>query len=164
MNVRRIEEPASFLSVASPLLLADEARHNLMLGLAGTLRDHPDIYPVHRLWVVEHGGHVICAAVQTPPFNLVIAEPVIESAIPALVDAVIGADVALPGVTGATPEADAFARAWEARARVMLERRRRQRIYRLTQSGWGGKTPNGIRLGPSETGSTSSQRRNPPAP
>ena len=135
-----------------------------MLGLAGTLRDHPDIYPVHRLWVVENGGHVICAAVQTPPFNLVIPEPVIESAIPALVDAVIGADVALPGVTGATPEADAFARAWEARARVMLERRRRQRIYRLTQSGWGGKTPNGIRLGPSETGSTSSQRRNPPAP
>ena len=60
MNVRRIEEPASFLSVASPLLLADEARHNLMLGLAGTLRDHPDIYPVHTLWVVEHGGHVIC--------------------------------------------------------------------------------------------------------
>ena len=104
-----------------------------MLGLAGTLRDHPDIYPVHTLWVVEHGGHVICAAVHTPPFNLVIAQPVIESAIPALADAVIGSDVALPGVTGATPEADAFARAWTARAGVMPERRRRQRIYRLTQ-------------------------------
>ena len=104
-----------------------------MLGLAGTLRDHPDIYPVHTLWVVEHGGHVICAAVHTPPFNLVIAQPVIESAIPALADAVIGSDVALPGVTRATPEADAFARAWTARAGVMPERRRRQRIYRLTQ-------------------------------
>ena len=38
-----------------PLLLADEARHNLILGLAATLRDHPQLYPEHRLWLVEDG-------------------------------------------------------------------------------------------------------------
>ncbi|MDQ3672130.1 MAG: GNAT family N-acetyltransferase [Actinomycetota bacterium] len=133
MNVRRIEDPASFLDVAGPLLLADEARHSLILGLAGTLRDHPEVYSDHSLWVVEDDGRVVSAGMQTPPFNVVVARPSVESATDALAHALIEADVAAPGVTGARPEADVFAEAWEARAHTTSERRRRGRIYRLTR-------------------------------
>ena len=53
VEVRRISDPSEFLEAAGPLLLADEARHNLILGIAGTLRDRPGYYPEFRLWCVE---------------------------------------------------------------------------------------------------------------
>src|SRR6266446_4861363 len=56
MDVRRVEDPAAFLADAAPLLLADEARHNLMLGIAGTLRDHPLYYPDYGLWLAQDGS------------------------------------------------------------------------------------------------------------
>jgi hypothetical protein len=43
MDVRLVDDPDEFLAVAGPLLLQDEPRHNLILGLAATLRDHPDV-------------------------------------------------------------------------------------------------------------------------
>ena len=55
-------------------LLADEARHNLILGLAGTLRDEPGLYPEHELWLVEDAGAVVGAALRTPPYNLVLGD------------------------------------------------------------------------------------------
>ena len=53
VQVRPVADAADFLEQAGPLLLADEARHNLMLGIAGTLRDHPGTYPEQRLWLVD---------------------------------------------------------------------------------------------------------------
>ena len=53
MLVKRIESPPDFLGAAGSLLLADEARNNLVLGLAGILRDQPGVYAEHRLWLVE---------------------------------------------------------------------------------------------------------------
>jgi len=38
MEVVRLDDAATFLAQAEPLLLADEARHNLILGIAGTIR------------------------------------------------------------------------------------------------------------------------------
>ena len=102
--VRPIADAADFLEQAGPLLLADEARHNLMLGIAGTLRDHPGTYPEQRLWLVDSGKAVVGAAVQTPPYNLVVAGD--EDALEALA---AGLDQELPGVVGAVPEVDAFA-------------------------------------------------------
>src|SRR5918997_870607 len=75
MEVERLGDAAAFLEEAEPLLLRDEARHNLMLGIAGTLRDDPGIYAEHRLWLVRDGGEVVGAALRTPPLNLVVAEP-----------------------------------------------------------------------------------------
>ena len=92
MRVRRLDDPADFLDVAGPLLLADEARHNLILGLAGTLRDRPGYYDEFRLWVVEDDGRAVAAALQTPPFNLVLAQPADERALARLVDALVADD------------------------------------------------------------------------
>ena len=112
MDVRQVADPREFLDFAGPLLLADEARHNLMLGLARTLVERPSHYPEHRLYLVEDGGAVVGAALRTPPHNLTVAQPAAGGALDALAEAI---DEELPGVSGAVPEVDRFAAAWSAR-------------------------------------------------
>src|SRR5919198_743379 len=53
MEVRAIHEPWRFLEETAPLLLEDEARHNLVLGIAGTLASAPEVHPEFFLWVVR---------------------------------------------------------------------------------------------------------------
>jgi len=100
MNVRRSGDAGAFLEAASPLLLADEARHNLIFGIAGTLRDHPSHYPEYALWLAEDGPEIVGAALRTPPHNLVLARPRGDSAIEALAAAI---DDELPGIIAAQP-------------------------------------------------------------
>nr|MBA2462062.1 hypothetical protein [Actinomycetota bacterium] len=128
MEVVRPANPAEFLERAEPLLLADEARHNLIFGVAGTLRDHPGHYPEHRLWLVLDGETVAAAAVRTPPQNIILA-----GAGPALEDLAREIDDELPGATGAVPEVEDFARAWEAHSGATSEAQRAQGIYALEE-------------------------------
>lgn len=128
MQVRRLDDPVAFLDAAGPLLLAEEARNNLVLGIAGTLRDHPQVYPEFRLWLVEEGGEIVGAAVRTPPHHLALAGPLAPRAAEALVAAI---DEELPGVVGPAVEAEEFAARWStsrgARARGMMA----QGVYAL---------------------------------
>ena len=123
MEVVQVADPSEFLARAAPLLLAEEARHNLILGLAGTLRDQPDVYPDFALWVVEDAGDTVGAALRTRPFNLVLARGS-DEAVALLAGSI---DEELPGVVGALPEVDDFAAAYGAPA----EPRARQGIYAL---------------------------------
>jgi uncharacterized protein len=133
MDVRSIADPAEFLAATEEFLAADEARHNLILGLAGVLRDRPGYYPEFRLRVVLDRDRVVGAALQTPPHNLVLAKPETEAAASALADALARDDVDLPGVSAAVPEADGFAAAWEARRGVARTLQRAQRIYAISE-------------------------------
>jgi predicted GNAT family acetyltransferase len=128
VEVVDLADPAEFLERAGPLLLADEARHNLILGLAGTLWRSPDVYREHRLWFVVDGGVVVGAALRTPPHNLVLARPRVAEAQQALASAIGGP---LPGVTAALPEADSFADAWQAKTGTRRRVRVSQKIYAL---------------------------------
>jgi predicted GNAT family acetyltransferase len=119
----------SFLEVAGPVLLRDEARHSLILGICSTLVESPDAYPAFHLWTVEAAGETVWAAVMTPPFNLVVGLPVDQAALPFAVKALMGQRVILPGVTGAKPEVDEFAASWEAAADVSRRLRMAQGIY-----------------------------------
>ena len=116
---------AEWLRRAETLLLADEARHNLILGIAGDLRDHPGRYAECVLWLVEDAGEVLGAALRTPPHNLVVARAP-EAAITALAESIRGD---LPGVVGAVPEVGHFVAARHARAQP----RARQGIYALRE-------------------------------
>ena len=133
MSVRRFADPVEFLDTAAPLLLEDEARHNLILGLAATLRDRPGHYDDFRLWVADDDGSVAAAALQTPPFNLVLARPANERALESLVDALVVDGADLPGVVAALPEADLFADAWESRRSTTRSVQTAHRIYRLRE-------------------------------
>ena len=119
--VKELDDPADFLEAAGPVLLADEARHNLILGIAGTLRDLPPRYPTFQLWVVTDERVPVAAALRTPPFNLVLAGQV-EGVTP-LADALAHDDAELPGATGAVPEVEAFAARFEAGTGVRARER-----------------------------------------
>ena len=113
------------------MLLADEARHNLILGIAGTLVRQPSTYPEFALWLVENRGSVALAALQTPPYNLTLSRPLRSDALVALCDALEDEGRALPGVTAARPEVDDFVREWTRRGAFTPRARTRQRVYRL---------------------------------
>src|SRR6476659_7736688 len=106
MEVRTHDDPAAWLEAVLPRLMLAEARHDLHLGLAHTLVHHPSVYPSKNLWSVEDGGRVVAAALQTPPHNLVLAQPAAEGALDELVEAIGAAEIRLPGVIGGLPEAD----------------------------------------------------------
>jgi predicted GNAT family acetyltransferase len=147
MQVRVIDDPAAFLEEAGPLLLEDEARHNLVLGLASILRDHPERYPDFRLWLVEEDGEPVGAALRTPPHNLVLARARKDQAVEALAQAV---DDELPGVVGALPEVEQFARGWASRNSVTAKRRIAQGIFALEQVEAVTGVPGAMRIATSE--------------
>jgi uncharacterized protein len=128
VDVRRVDDPGEFLAAATPLLLADEARNNLVLGLAATLRDDPSFYPDYGLWLVEEAARTVGAALRTPPHKLALARPLDDAAPAALAEAI--ADE-LPGVVGGVPEAEAFANAWAARTGTNARLARSQGIHSL---------------------------------
>jgi len=130
MEAVRLDDAAEFLAQAEPLLLADEARHNLILGIAGTIRDSPDVYPLRSLWLVRDGGAVVAAALRTPPYNLILARPTSPAALEALVG---GIAEALPGVNGSVPEVQEFAASWAERTGASARTNMRQGVYALEQ-------------------------------
>jgi uncharacterized protein len=130
VEVVKLADAATFLAEAEPLLLADEARHNLILGIAGTIRDSPDHYPARSLWLVREAGEVVAAALRTSPYNLILAGPRSEEALIALAG---GIAEDLPGVVGAEPEAVGFADLWSRQTGVRARTNMRQGIYALEQ-------------------------------
>jgi hypothetical protein len=130
MHVERLEDAAAFLAEAEPLLLADEARHNLILGIAGTIRDLPDVYPLRGLWLVRKEGRVAAAALRTPPYNLILARPESPHALEALAG---GIAEELPGVNGCDPEVHEFAEFWTERTGARPRTNMRQGVYALEQ-------------------------------
>ncbi|HEU5404800.1 MAG TPA: GNAT family N-acetyltransferase [Gaiellaceae bacterium] len=132
MEVVRLDDATAFLAEAEPLLLADEARHNLILGIAGTIRDTPDLYPLRSLWLVRDAGEVVAAALRTPPYNLILARPRSTPALAALGEAVAEAEE-IPGVVGTEPEIHEFAELWSQHSGVPGRVNMRQGVYALDQ-------------------------------
>jgi uncharacterized protein len=132
MQVVRHEDPREFAARTESFLMADEARHNLLLGLTTTLIARPEVYPEFHLWVVEEGGDVAAAAIETPPFNLAVSREGVDGAIAALAGKLHRDGEVLPGVHGALPEADEFAEAWSAAGGPAPRLAMASRIFRLT--------------------------------
>lgn len=129
MTLRVLDDAQDFLDLAGPLLLEDEARNNLILGITGSLVESPDRYAEKRFWVVlDEDGEPAAAALRTPPWNLVLAWPSDGNALAALAD---GIDDDLPGVIGAHPEVDLFADRWRHSRGVRATQIRDQGIYAL---------------------------------
>jgi predicted GNAT family acetyltransferase len=129
VEVERLADASAFFAEAEPFLLADEARHNLILGIAGTIRDSPDHYAARDFWLVLDGGKVVAAGLRTPPYNLVLARPESPQALAALAEALAGEE--LPGVVGAEPEAVDFASLWTERTGIPARTNMRQGVYAL---------------------------------
>lgn len=133
MLVRRFDDPLAFQEVATPYLVRDEARHNLLLGVSTTLIQRPDLYEAFDLWVVSDGDDVTGAALRTHPLNLVLAEPSDDEALDALVDRLLQERQALPGVIAALPELEAFVGAWTSANDLDATRVLRHGVYELRE-------------------------------
>ena len=125
MEVVKLTDPAEFLERAEPVL-ADEARHNLILGIAATLRDSPGLYDERQLWLVVAEGEVVGAALRTPPYNVVVGGGSNEA-----LDALARDVGELPGAVGVVPEIEVFVAAYERVHAVRSEPRVEQGVYAL---------------------------------
>jgi GNAT superfamily N-acetyltransferase len=132
MEVARVDDVAEYTALVQPVLARAKARHNLILGLLDVLARRPDSYLGFHLWAVRDGDRVVGAAMQTPPYNLALAQPIDEASLAPLAGAIHDAGVRLPGVVGGVPEAEAFAGCWIDLAGGTTETITRQGIYELT--------------------------------
>jgi uncharacterized protein len=80
---------------------------------------------------VEHAGTVVGAALQTPPHNLVLARPADQATVGVLARALVDAEIRLPGVTAALPEAETFSAAWSGLTGRAARRVMGQGVYLL---------------------------------
>jgi GNAT superfamily N-acetyltransferase len=109
-------DAAAFLAAAGPVLHRDPAANNLPLGIAQQLVDRPAAYERAAFWVAERAGEPVGAAMRTPPYPVIVADPLDGDAIEALLERLLVDDPDLPGVTANEPWAARFAEGW-ARAR-----------------------------------------------
>jgi hypothetical protein len=134
-----------FLEHAMPLLGPDadaEARHNLILGIAGSVIGGPGLFSAYRAWLAIEDGRPLAAASRTPPFNAVLADPVTSDALDAVVDAVVDDDAEAPGFIGNLPRPPTVER-WAARtgaapgraAAGRLHAPRRRRLFEAVGRG-----------------------------
>jgi uncharacterized protein len=131
MNLVAHDDVQSFLEAAGPVLLRDEARHNLIYGICSTLVEAPDAHPEFHLWTVESQGEPVLAMLMTPPYNIAVAAPTDPAAMEFAAEALKDQRIDLPGVTGALPEADVFADEWERLSGVTRRLRMAQGVYAL---------------------------------
>jgi uncharacterized protein len=145
MDLQRFVDVGEFLDVAGHFLVAREAEHQLILGICGTLRDDPDAYPrAPYLATVSADGRVVAAAIQTPPFRLVLSEVDDRRAIDLLVEDTVERD--LPGVFGPVDVVRMFIDAWIRRGGRPAAIEQHERSYQLTAVRPGRPTAGGWRV------------------
>ena len=132
MKVMRVEDVAQFAELASPIFERDPAANNLVLGIVQSLLDRPDSYAEASCWVVDDGRKPVGAAIRTPPYNVVLADPLHDEAIDALADRLMTDEPELPGVTANTPWVSRFAEHWTAASGSTARISIAQGVYALT--------------------------------
>jgi predicted GNAT family acetyltransferase len=139
VDVRRFRSATEFMAVAGPLLAAREAEHNLIFVICASLEaevaatSSRHLQPAEEPYfaVVSDRGHVVGAALRTPPRDLVLSEIDDDAVLSALVDDLIGEP--LPGVIGPKSHSAAFAEAWSQRTGAPAQWAMSERIFRLTE-------------------------------
>jgi uncharacterized protein len=131
VNVIHCATPQAFLERAQAFLVADEACHNLLLGVPATLaaRDISQDPPPY-FAVIMDGRDVVGAAMMTPPHRLVLSR--IEHPAPAVIaQDLLAAGMMPPGVHAPVPVGEQFARVWQQVTGQPSEQGMLQRIYQL---------------------------------
>ena len=127
-TVRFLEDPADVLALAEGFLASDPVRHNIVLSL---LRARVGAPEPGRYWVLLDGREACGVVFQSPLDFVATITPMDARRAAAAVDAVAGAGVALPGVSGEAAAAAAFAGQWTERTRSGAVPVQGLRIYEL---------------------------------
>jgi predicted GNAT family acetyltransferase len=141
LTLRRYEDVRTFLDHAGSFLVAREAEHCLIIGISGTLRDHPELYPEPAYLAAVSGGEgIVAVATRTPPWNVVLSETEDRAAIDLFVEDLMALDPALRGVTGPKALAGRFATTWARATDRGATLETAERIFRLE----GVRAPTGV--------------------
>src|ERR1700727_731022 len=97
IRVRFYEDAASVLATANELLRSRPVTHNLILTLLEGRLMHPE--PA-RYWVASRAGKPVGIVFQSPLTRPALLVPMEPDVIEALVNAIAGQGIALPGVNG----------------------------------------------------------------
>jgi len=139
MELTRYQRAIDLPAAAGEFLAAREGEHNLPLGILGTLRDHPEVYPEPPyLAVVRDDGAIALVAIRTPPHNLIVSEAGAPADRVAAAMAVLVSDVQavmpdLPGVTGPKATAGPFVERWSAATGSTARLVTAERAFRLSR-------------------------------
>jgi hypothetical protein len=138
IRVQRFGAAAEFLDSAGPFLLRNEAHHNLILGLAGTLEVRPEMYGEEQPYLAAalSGDTVVAVALMTPPRPLVLSLCEDDAVLQALVADVHAFREETAGVNGPEPASRRFAEAWQRLTREAFSVQLAERCYRLNRVRW----------------------------
>ncbi|WP_341527765.1 GNAT family N-acetyltransferase [Nostoc sp. UHCC 0302] len=113
MKVHQFQDISEFYARVKDYLLIQEAQHNLLLGMSNALIQNPQYFDkTPYLATVEIDDDIVAVAIRTPPRGLVLSQVRDLKAVDALAQDLHLSSKLLPGVTGPTDEAQAFALAW----------------------------------------------------
>jgi predicted GNAT family acetyltransferase len=132
MRSRRFEHVDDFLEAAGSFLGKREAEHNLIFGVCSNLRDTPEAFsaPPYMATVLD-GDRVVAAALQTPPYQLILSEIDDPAATGILARDVLDRD--LPGVVGPVEHVGRFVEERAALGGPPAHLHFSERIFRLAR-------------------------------
>jgi hypothetical protein len=128
MRVQRHTDARAFHDRILPALEPAERENNVLLGAARRLARASD--DAAFMASVEADGNVVCAALVTPPFNLLIS-PAPTAVLEALARQLQAWGIAVPGVMALAPVSAAFAALWQSLRRCSAERGKELRLLAL---------------------------------
>jgi len=132
LRIESFPDVHAYLDAVGSFLAAREAEHNLLLGIAGTIRDHPATYPGPKLFLtVMDGDGVVAVASRTDPWRVLLSETQRPEAVELFVPASMGHATPLPGVAGPPEAAARFARAFEVATARRARRGMSEGVFRL---------------------------------
>lgn len=124
------EDPGRALTEAGVFLASDPVLHNLILTLLHERLAYPE---PGRYWVAKEGDTVVGVAFQSPLDFAATLTPMRPEVVSAVVNAIVEAGVALPGVIGEAATAARFAGQWTERQGLAAFPIEGQRIYEFAQ-------------------------------
>jgi predicted GNAT family acetyltransferase len=124
-----------FLTHVQPVLLTEEVKNSLILGIAHRLRKLPIDQQAQYLATVEDEQGLLLAALMTPPFNLALAaqDEKPDAAMLTFIRYVRAHQWPVPGVRASVPLVDHFAHLWAEQTGKQAQLTMGQRTFELTQ-------------------------------
>jgi ribosomal protein S18 acetylase RimI-like enzyme len=126
------DDPAFVLERAGEFLSSEPVLHNLILSILHARVAHSD---PGRYWIAFHGVKTVGVVVQSPLEYPATLTPMESAAVLAMVDAIAGAGVNLPGVNGDAATAARFAGQWSERRKSAATPFQGLRLYELLEMG-----------------------------
>lgn len=147
MRLTSYKEAEAFLDVALPVLLRNEEKNNLIVGVATQVREGRQYGEEPPLFLtVDDADEVIAAAIRTPPYNMILhCEDGQFGALEVIADHLIDAGHMLPGANGTAEVAELFSKIWHERTGQSTAILMSQRAYSLIEVIWPKNVPGQMR-------------------